>query len=60
MIISTYSMLNDDWEGGGDNTFVSPINPDEGNQTIIFPAMVKNAFISENEDVIQREWYGEF
>ncbi len=39
-------MLNDDWEVTPDNSFVSPLNPHQPGQMIIFPEMVKSGAIS--------------
>jgi hypothetical protein len=41
-----FSVLNDDWEVLGENTFVSPLNPKEGNQMMVFADFVKNGWIS--------------
>lgn len=42
----TFSVLNDDWEVLGDDTFVSPLNAKEGNQMMVFADFVKNGWIS--------------
>ncbi len=50
-----YSMLNDDWEVTGDNSFVSPLNPNQGNQMIIFSDQIKNGSISAEITPIKGE-----
>ncbi len=40
-----FSVLNDDWQVDGDR-FVSRLNPEHGNQRMIFADFVKNGWIS--------------
>lgn len=41
-----FSVLNDDWEVLGPDSYVSPLNPKEGNQMMVFADFVKNGWIS--------------